>query len=505
MPHIYKFNRNTGALLDLTFAIPAALREQASGYRSAGFHNGMVFFLSGSNPQGPLRGALVALAFHGQSGQLLGARALPPYTNSRSFLSASDGHFYVGVRRTDLVDGAPRSSGRILKWVDDPLDPNYPLAFVEVGAMEGGEPAHLTEFNGRIWANTWPVADSDVRVPMGLYRSPALGPNGLSQSDRLSWQFVWHYGQYDKDPINSLVTGGGAMAQLGDWLYFGTMHVPGLAQAYAMRNGATDPNDVLINSQRGVAIFRLRERPGPQPRSVEVQLLYGRSELPVFDPATRQYGSNTRPTGYTPLFGDWGFGNFFNNYTWAMAELNGWLYVGTMDFSWLINNLSDYFPFPDIFGNSGIQIPFLNYGFDLMATNGERWVEVDRNGLGNPVNYGLRTLIADGDSLIAGTANPMNLHPGGGWELLTAPAPGRQRERLSLDRERYAMNATAQIMVNDKDLDKGGSVDTVRVFAATGADPAGEARRVAAFLGGKLHVERMAAAVDPDLYRNRAE
>ncbi len=37
------------------------------------------------------------------------------------------------------------------------------------------------------------------------------------------------------------------------------------------------------------------------------------------------------------------------------------------------------------------------------------------------------------------------------------------------------------------------------------ADPAGEARRVAAFLGGKLHVERMAAAVDPDLYRNRAE
>lgn len=35
-------------------------------------------------------------------------------------------------------------------------------------------------------------------------------------------------------------------------------------------------------------------------------------------------------------------------------------------------------------------------------------------------------------------------------------------------------------------------------------DPRRAAERVAAFLGGGLDVERMAAAVDPDLYRNRA-
>jgi hypothetical protein len=35
------------------------------------------------------------------------------------------------------------------------------------------------------------------------------------------------------------------------------------------------------------------------------------------------------------------------------------------------------------------------------------------------------------------------------------------------------------------------------------ADPRGEAKRINAFLGGTLDAERMAAAVDPNLYRNR--
>ncbi|MGH9465394.1 MAG: sulfotransferase, partial [Thermoanaerobaculia bacterium] len=36
------------------------------------------------------------------------------------------------------------------------------------------------------------------------------------------------------------------------------------------------------------------------------------------------------------------------------------------------------------------------------------------------------------------------------------------------------------------------------------ADPEGEARRLAAFLGADLEVRKMAEMVDPDLYRNRA-
>lgn len=41
-------------------------------------------------------------------------------------------------------------------------------------------------------------------------------------------------------------------------------------------------------------------------------------------------------------------------------------------------------------------------------------------------------------------------------------------------------------------------------YAKVLADPEGEARRIAAFLGADLDVRKMAAMVDPDLYRNRA-
>jgi hypothetical protein len=37
------------------------------------------------------------------------------------------------------------------------------------------------------------------------------------------------------------------------------------------------------------------------------------------------------------------------------------------------------------------------------------------------------------------------------------------------------------------------------------SDPAGAARKINEFLGGKLDERRMAEAVDPNLYRNRAE
>jgi hypothetical protein len=66
-------------------------------------------------------------------------------------------------------------------------------------------------------------------------------------------------------------------------------------------------------------------------------------------------------------------------------------------------------------------------GADLMRFDSldQKAVAVSRDGLGNYLNYGLRTMIADEDTLYIGTANPMNLEtltndarPEGGWELL---------------------------------------------------------------------------------------
>ncbi|WP_434345877.1 hypothetical protein ACN6A1_28770 [Myxococcus virescens] len=39
-------------------------------------------------------------------------------------------------------------------------------------------------------------------------------------------------------------------------------------------------------------------------------------------------------------------------------------------------------------------------------------------GLGNDMNDGVRTRVSGKKALDIGTANPMNLHPDGGWELL---------------------------------------------------------------------------------------
>ncbi|WP_261771456.1 hypothetical protein [Myxococcus virescens] len=38
--------------------------------------------------------------------------------------------------------------------------------------------------------------------------------------------------------------------------------------------------------------------------------------------------------------------------------------------------------------------------------------------MGNDTNDGVRTLVGDKKARCVGTANPMNLHPDGGWELL---------------------------------------------------------------------------------------
>ncbi len=46
-------------------------------------------------------------------------------------------------------------------------------------------------------------------------------------------------------------------------------------------------------------------------------------------------------------------------------------------------------------------------GFELWrSSDGENWLPVNRQGFGNPYNYGLRTLISTPHGLFLGTANP---------------------------------------------------------------------------------------------------
>lgn len=119
------------------------------------------------------------------------------------------------------------------------------------------------------------------------------------------------------------------------------------------------------------------------------------------------------PDGYkAPLSGRWaGFNVFFNGYFWRMCEHDGWLYIGTFEWSgWLGYVKHSRWPgaFADLLAYVTPKQMFENQtGFDLYRSfDGENWVPVTTNGMGNPYNMGLRVLESTPHGLFMGTANP---------------------------------------------------------------------------------------------------
>ncbi|MBS0445545.1 MAG: hypothetical protein JSR59_06295 [Proteobacteria bacterium] len=119
------------------------------------------------------------------------------------------------------------------------------------------------------------------------------------------------------------------------------------------------------------------------------------------------------PVGYKePLSGRRaGFDIFFNGYFWRMAVHEGWLYMGTFEWSgWLGYVHHSRWPgaFSNVLAHVTPKVLFENQsGFDLYRTNdGVNWVPVTTSGMGNPYNMGLRTLESTPYGLFLGTANP---------------------------------------------------------------------------------------------------
>lgn len=119
------------------------------------------------------------------------------------------------------------------------------------------------------------------------------------------------------------------------------------------------------------------------------------------------------PVGYKePLSGRRaGFDSFFNGYFWRMCEHEGWLYMGTFEWSAVLGYVK-HSRWPGAFSNIlayvGPKTMFENQsGFDLYRSyDGENWVPVTTNGMGNPYNMGLRTLESTPFGMFIGTANP---------------------------------------------------------------------------------------------------
>ncbi|MFO0752034.1 MAG: hypothetical protein U0411_01745 [Thermodesulfovibrionales bacterium] len=172
---------------------------------------------------------------------------------------------------------------------------------------------------------------------------------------------------------------------------------------------------------------------GPAPPELIRIFPDGRWDLIVGEERETPAGYKKPLSGYLP-----GFDNFFNGYFWRLCEHGGWLYLSTFEWSSILG-YAQRKTWPEAFTNlvNRVGEQFImdrQSGFDLYRScDGENWVPVTTNGMGNPYNMGLRTMVSSPRGLFLGTANPFGpkvlplngdryLHnPRGGCEVFFAP------------------------------------------------------------------------------------
>jgi hypothetical protein len=412
-PHIYVYDTATQTMTEKV--PPGPLLSLTLGLRAAGTLNDVVLL---AGPALSLTGGLNMFAFQASTGAFLGSTTLASYNNIRKFVVV-DGVLYAGVGTSQ---SPPAKSGRVLRWQGSVATP---FAFAEVGIIDSMA-SEIAEHDGRLFVTSWPNAELIGSVEAGLYMSPALPPGGFT-APATDWTKVWTASDYEADPVTAATYGGGALASFRGYLYWGTMHVPMVSTlAHFSAYPDTAPTETaeklqwLLNSERAISIFRGKDFGTPQE---DLDLVYGHADMPVYAAGAWQTLPNNM--GEDALWGNAGFNDPSNNYTWTMAVYDDRLWVGTMDWSWLlVDGLASVI--------ADLEIPDINLppvstlGADLWyfpSANSPAFPE-SVSGVGNPSSYGIRTVLSDASGFYLGMANPMNLltdpdaGPVGGWELI---------------------------------------------------------------------------------------
>lgn len=435
-PRIYRYNLDSKVNQDITPSYSTAtLLPVTLGIRSAGAHNGVVFFA------GPGLNRVNFFAFDSDTGEYLGQKTFGQYNNIRKWL-VYDNVLYTAVAGT-------AGGGKVLKWIGSKTDP---FKFEEVGDLNA-EGAELAIHEGRLFVTTWPSFTAPGNTIASLYMSPLIPSGGLTAADKANWEIKWKVTDYETDPVTAATYGGGALHSFDGHLYWGTMHVPFLSTIAHFRTYGipSTPDSVfasILGTFRAISIFRGKDfdsNSGP-----DIELLYGSPILPKYSPVNG-WSIMANANNQIPLYGLPGFGNPFNNYTWTMSTYENQLYVGTMDFSYLLFGELDinipmtlpvscdglglgdmecqmlekaYMTFAKIFNPANF------VGADLMrfADANSPAIPESIAGVGNNSSYGIRTMIGDNDGLFLGMANPMNLltcsdnksinNGDGGWSLM---------------------------------------------------------------------------------------
>ena len=420
-PKIYVRDLVANKTIDLDAKLDTAgraLLRSTLGIRSAGTNKGVVFFAGPSLDNK----AINVLAFKDDAGMtFLGGKRLDAYNDIRQWIVVG-GQLYTGARVT------ADATGRVIRWAGSATDP---FVFEEVGKTDA-EPAYFAVQNGRLYTTTWGGFNANKR-PSGLYASPAI-PTGsaLKSADRDKWTKIWDVAKYEVDPVTAATLVGGAISSFNNQLYWGLMQVPltGVVAHYKTCDSAPRTTEdtviAIVNSTRPIPIFRS----SGDPTDAKAQLLYGSANLPKYDCATKAWQSVPNASGQKPLYGEAGFGNLFNTYTWSSAVFRNRLYFGTFDWSYLFGDglpqiaaalkLEVPSNFTELIGYVGQQGLF---GADMWRFDNATTAASaeSQTGLGNPLNYGIRTIASDAANMYVGMANPMNLKTGGtqngGWEL----------------------------------------------------------------------------------------
>lgn len=232
-----------------------------------------------------------------------------------------------------------------------------------------GDPGNMTVFEMKAF-DDWLYAGTVNNSGFQLWRSNAEG------SPPFDWELVIDKGA----GRGSLNQGAASMCEFKGAMYVGT----------GIQNGGYDHTNNI--GPAGAEVIRVNKD--------------GSWDLIVGDTRETPEGKVRSLSG---LAG--GFGNLFSGYIWRMAVHEDWLYAATMEWSVTLD-------FAELEGRphkvrtvmAGVgqaNIVKSQGGFDLWRTSdGENWVAVDRRGMENPYNYGLRTFASTPYGLFIGTANP---------------------------------------------------------------------------------------------------
>lgn len=222
------------------------------------------------------------------------------------------------------------------------------------------------------------------------------------------------------------------MVAAGDWLYAGTGNPngyqiwrtraegkPPFHWECVVRNGAYRGvlnqgvasfcyHDGLVYAGSGIQHGGIDRANKVGPAGPELIRIYedGSWDLIVGRERDTPDGIKIPLSGYTP-----GFDNVFSGYFWRMESHDGWLYLGAFDWSMMLR-YSDSTEWPGPFARMldrfGVdKLIDVQGGADLYRSrDGENWLPVTTSGMGNPYNYGIRTLQSTPYGLAVGFVNP---------------------------------------------------------------------------------------------------